>query len=175
MGLSEIGVTHWTRLGVTWSALILLCSVSVAQDELKPKKAAQRFGFDADDITYPQKTPKDAMASISLALDRKRVDYMLAQLADPVYVEYWVDRYKTVFTLGKEEGRRLLAFDRLARETAQYYQNDPLIQKDLRVFAKQAEWKEEGEGAVGTVETIPARKVFLRKIGERWFLENRQQ
>ena len=170
--MAETGVT---RFAATLPTLIFLCAVSLAQDEVKAKKTPQRFGFDADDITYPQKTPKDAMASIALALDRKRVDYMLAQLADPVYVEYWIERYKTEFTLGKEDARRLLAFDRLTRETSQYYQNDPLIQKDLRVFAKQAEWKEEGESAVGTVETIPARKVFLRKIGERWLLENRQQ
>ena len=70
---------------------------------------------------------------------------------------------------------QLLAFDRLLRETNQFFQNDPLIVKDLRVFAKEAKWAEEGETAIGTVETIPARKVFLKKIGERWFLENRQQ
>ncbi len=155
-------------------AFVILCSASSAQDEGK-KKSPRRFGFDYDDITFPQQTPKEAMTSIAKALERKKVDYLLAQLADPAHVDYWVDQYKDDFTLGKEEAKRLLAFDRLARETTVYFQNDPLIVKDLRAFAKQAEWKEEDGFAIGTVETIPARKVFLKKIGDRWFLENKQQ
>ena len=79
------------------------------------------------------------------------------------------------FPKGKDEGKRLLAFERLTSETYQYFENDPLIVKDLRVFAKEAKWGEEGDIAIGVVETIPARKVFLKRIGERWFLENKQQ
>ena len=86
-----------------------------------------------------------------------------------------VETYKQDFLQGKEEGKRLLAFDRLVRETNLYFQNDPLIAKDLRIFAKEAKWAEEGDLATGTVDTIPARKVFLKKIGDRWFLENKQQ
>ncbi|MSQ94883.1 MAG: hypothetical protein EXR98_10065 [Gemmataceae bacterium] len=159
---------------ITTLAFVILCAASSAQDEVK-KKAPRRFGFDADDITFPQQTPKEAMNSIAKALERKKVDYLLAHLADAIYVDYWVDQYKDDFPLGKEEGKRLLAFDRLARETTLYFQNDPLIVKDLRTFAKLAEWKEDEGIAVGTVETIPARKVFLKKIGDRWFLQNKQQ
>ena len=162
------------RNSLTILALILMSAMTPAQDEVK-KKPLMRFGFDVDEVTYPQQNAKDAMKSIVTAIDRRRVDYMLAQLADPAYVDYWVDRYKQDFPLGKDEGKRLLAFDRLTRETNQYFQNDPLIVKDLRVFAKEAKWAEEGEIAVGVVEAIPARKVYLKKIGERWFLENRQQ
>ena len=115
------------------------------------------------------------MTSIAKALDRKRVDFMLAQLADPAYVDYWVDRYKQDFTEGKDAARRLLAFDRLVRETTQYFENDPLLIKEMRIFSKQAEWKEEDNGAVGSYDKIPARKIFLRKIGDRWFMENRQE
>lgn len=157
--------------------MIALCGIlALGQEEGKKKPAStRRFGFDVDEVLYPQKSPADAMKSIVTAYDRKRVDYLLAQLADPAYVDYWVERYKRDFTLGKEEGKKLLAFDRLTRETNQYFQNDPLIVKDLRVFAKEAKWTEEGDLATGTVEAIPARKVYLKKIGERWFLENRQQ
>ena len=111
------------------------------------------------------------------ALDRKRLDYLLAHMADPAYVDYWVERYKVDFPKGKEDGKRLLGFDRLVRETNQYFENDPLILKDLRVFAKEAKWSESEDmkTAVGIVETIPARKVFLKRIGDRWFLENKQQ
>lgn len=154
--------------------LIILSTASPAQDE-KKKKEQRRFGFDVDEVTFPQSSPAVAMKSIGIALERKRVDYMLAHMTDPGYVDYWVDRYKIDFTEGKEEGKRLLAFDRLVRETNQYFVNDPLIVKDLRAFAKDAKWDEKEDVAVGTVESIAARKVFLKKIGERWFLKNEQQ
>ena len=161
------------RLARCAIVFVCLCSATAAQE--KKNKPGHRFGFDVDETTYPQKTPTEAMASIAKVLDRKRVDFLLAQLADPTYVDYWVDEYKVEFTQGKEEGKRFLAFDRLTRETIAYYENDPLIVKDLRVFAKDAKWSEEEGVAVGTVETIPARKVFLKKVGDRWFLENKQQ
>jgi hypothetical protein len=158
-------------------AFAAIASFSEAQDDAKKKPTPEtaRFGFNVDEVLYPQKTPPETMKSIVTAIDRKRVDYLLAQIVDPVHVDYWVDQYKQDISLGKEEGRRLLAFEKLARETILYYQNDPLIVKDLRVFAKEAKWSDEGDVAVGTVDTIPARKVFLKKIGDRWFLENRQQ
>ena len=163
-----------TRWFVTSLVLAMLCTFASAQDEVK-KKEPRRFGFDVDELTFPQKTPAETLKSLAIALDRKRVDYLLAHMADPAYVDYWVERYKVEFLQGKEEGKRLLAFERLARETNDYYANDPLIVKDLRAFSKDAKWAEEGDSAIGTLETIPARKVFLRKIAERWFLENKQQ
>jgi hypothetical protein len=158
-------------------AFAVSASISDAQDDAKKKFVPEpsRFGFFVDDVLYPQKTPPEAMKSIVTAIDRKRVDYLLAQITDPTYVDYWVEQYKQDLPLGKEEGRRLVAFEKLTRETNLYYQNDPLIVRDLRVFAREAKWSDEGEVAVGTVDSIPARKIFLRKIGERWYLENRQQ
>ena len=150
------------------------CAFSDAQDQAK-KPPPRRFGYDVDEITFPQQSPDATMKSIATALGRKQMGYMLAQLADPAHVDYWVEHYKKDFTLGKEEGRRLLAFDRVIRDATEYLQNDPLIVKELRMFAKEAKWDEADNIAIGTVETIPARKVYLKKIGERWFLENKQQ
>ncbi len=163
-----------TRIAGPVLALWLLGFFSYAQDDPK-KKAPLRYGFDVDETTFPQKTPAEAMTSIAKAIDRQKIDYLLAQMADPLYVDYWVDQFKRDFTKGKDEGKRLLAFERLVRETSTYFQNDPLIVKDLRIFAKDAKWDEKDDLAVGAVETVPARKVFLRKFGDRWFLENKQQ
>jgi hypothetical protein len=153
--------------------LLFIGSATPAQDA--KSKEPRRFGFDYDDLTFAQKTPADAMTSIAKAIDRKRVDYLLAQMADPNYVDYWVERYKEDYPDKKELGKRLLAFDRLVRETSEYFQNDPLIVRDLRVFAKEAKWEEKDDVATGTVESIPARKVFLKKIGDRWYLKNEQR
>ncbi len=163
-----------TRFAGPVLMLSLLGFFSYAQDGAK-KKEPPRFGFDVDETTFPQKTPAEAMTSIAKAIDRNKVDYLLAHMADPLYVDYWVNQYKKDFTQGKDEGKRLLAFDRLVRETSTYFQNDPLIVRDLRVFAKDAKWEEKDDLAIGTVESVPARKVYLRKFGERWILENKQQ
>jgi hypothetical protein len=162
------------RTGALALLIGLLTGATAAQDVVKPVKTPPRFGFSLDEFTYPQNSPADALKSIVKAIDRKRVDYMLAHLIDPGYVDYWIVRYKDDFPQVKEAGKALLAFDRLTRETQQYYQDDPLILKDLRAFAGKAEWMENENTAVGTVAAIPARKVFMRRINNRWFLENRQ-
>ena len=126
-------------------------------------------------MTFPQKTPAEAMASIVKAIDRQKIDYLLAHMADPLHVEYWVEQYKKDVNKGKDEGKRLLAFDRLVAETSTYYQNDPLIVRDLRIFARDAKWEEREDLAIGSSEKVPARKIYLRKFGDRWFLENKQQ
>ena len=162
------------RCSLTLLVVALLGAISSGQGDEK-KKSARRFGFDVDQETFPQKTPAEAMKSIGLALDRKKVDYVLAHMTDPSYVDYWVGRYKVDFPKASESGKELLAFERLVAETNLYFQNDPLIVKDLRIFAKDAKWEEKDDVAIGTVETIAARKVFLRKVGERWFLKNEQQ
>ena len=161
------------QMGITFVLIALLSIGAPAQEE--KKKAPRRFGFDVDETTFPQQTPTDAMKSIATAVDRKKIDYLLAHLVDPLHVDYWVDRYKEGFTQGSDDARRLLAFDRLVRERTEYLQNDPLIAKDMRTFAREAKWEEAGELAIGTTEKVPARKVYLRKLGDRWFLENKQQ
>lgn len=166
--------TLTSRAGWILLALLMLSASSNAQEE-KKKSPPRRFGFDVDETTFPQQNPKDAMTSIATAIERKKVDYLLAHLADPLYVDYWVEQYKKDFPQGKDEGKRLLAFDRLVKETNNYYQNDPLIAKDLRIFAREAKWEEMDDLAVGTTDKVPARKIYLRKIGDRWFLENKQQ
>lgn len=163
------------RLSVIVLTIILANCPSRAQDDAKKKPAEGRFGYKVDEELYPQKSPAEAMKAIVTAMDRKRIDYLLAQLADPAYVDYWVDQYKKDVALGADEGKSLIAFNRLTRETTQYFQSDPLIVKELRVFAREAKWTDEGDTAIGVVDTISARKVYLKKIGERWFLENRQQ
>lgn len=154
--------------------VFVIGAFSYAQEPAK-KKTPPRYAYEVDEVTYPQKTPAEAMASIVKAIDRRNFDYLIAQMADPLYVDYWVEQYKKEVKQGKEEGKRFLGFEKLVRETATYYQNDPLIARDLRIFAKDAKWEEREDLAIGTVETVPARKVYLRKYGERWFLENKQQ
>jgi hypothetical protein len=149
----------------------LLAVGVIAQEPENPP----RYGFDYNPVLYPQKKPDDAIKSIVKAIDAKRVDYLLAQLADPKFVDAQVADYRALFPRGKEDARTFLAFDRLVTDTVQYFLSDPILVKELRKFAAEASWEVEDALATGTRKDVPARKVFLRRIGDRWFLENRQQ
>ncbi len=76
---------------------------------------------------------------------------------------------------GGDDAKIIGAFERLVRETTLHFQEDPVLIKELRQFAKDAEWEMQENSAVGTLKMGASRKVFLRKLEDRWFLENRQQ
>ena len=103
------------------------------------------------------------------------MDYLLAHLADPRFVDETVADYKNSLRQGNEKSRQFLAFDRLVNETPQYFLEDPTLLKELRRFGKEAEWETSETQAVGTLKSVQGRKVYLRKYENRWFLENRQQ
>jgi hypothetical protein len=155
------------RSGVLIAALFFVSSL-VAQTQ-----EGARYGYDILENKYPQKSPEDALASVIKTIETKKFEYLMAQLADPAYVDKKVEEYKKPVT-GKEESRTLLAFDRLARETAKYFQDDPILVKDLKRFAKEGMWKTEAAMAVCTLKAFPGRQVFMRKVRNRWFLENKQ-
>lgn len=151
--------------------LVFLCMVNVSAQE----KLTRRYGFDASPAFYPQKTPDETLRSVVKAVENERFDYLLAQLADPQYVDQTIAQYKSLFLMGGDQAKTVLAFDRLVKETGRYFLEDPTLLKELRVFAKKADWQVKDDQAVGVVKTIQGRKVFLKKFEDRWFLENRQQ
>jgi hypothetical protein len=153
---------------------VIVCSLPVAaQDETAPK-LAKRYGYSFEPSLFAQKTPQEAMQSIIKALDGKKIDYLLAHLADPKFVDDRVAEYMSL-QKGKEDARIVFAFERLVRETATHFQEDPLLVKELRQYVKDAEWDVQETSAVGTLKSVSPRRVFLRKLEDRWFLENRQQ
>src|SRR5262245_48322911 len=95
-------------------ALVVLTALTAAQP-------AARYGVEADLKTYPQGMPKEALASVLKAIDAKRIDYLLAHLADPQFVDQRV----------KENGGR---FDALLEETRAKLLDDPGAAKQLSKF-----------------------------------------
>jgi hypothetical protein len=154
--------------------ILCFCLAGLASAQ-EPAKLANRFGLDVNPDLYPQKTPQDTLQSIVKAYENKRMDYLLAHLADPRFVDETVADYKNSLRQGAEKSRQFLAFDRLVSETTQYFLDDPTLLKELRRFAKDAEWETNDSQSIGTLKSVQGRKVFLRKHENRWFLENRQQ
>jgi hypothetical protein len=157
------------RLGL--SLLLVGVAAGAAQQEGTNDK---RYGYEVEGVKYPQGAPDVALKSVLQAIDDRRIDYLMAQLADPVFVDKKVGEYKSRFE-GPEPARLTLAFDRLVKETARYFQDDPTLVRELRRFAKEGEWKLEEPAAVASVKGLPGRQVFMRKVQGRWFLENKQK
>ena len=122
-----------------------------------------RYGIDANLEDYPQSAPKTALESVLKAIDNKKIDYLLAHLADPAWVD---NRVKTVHG-GK--------FEAMVKETTAQFAKDPTAIKDLRRLLKEGEWKEEDTAASACLKDAKDTCVFLRKIEGRWFLEDRKK
>ena len=140
--------------------LFALVSVSFVTGAADPP--ARRYGIEADLKTFPQATPKEALASVLKAIDAKRIDYLLAHLADPQFVDQRV----------KENGGR---FDALVEETTGKLVDDPSAAKQLRRFLREGEWKIDADSASVQLKDVSDRAVYLRKVGERWFLKNQRK
>jgi hypothetical protein len=143
-------------------AVLLLAPAMVAQsrqDDIPPS----RYGVIQNLVKYPQADPKQALASVLKAIEDQRIDYLLAHLADPEFVD---DRVKQVYG-GK--------FDELVRETKTKLADYPASVKELERFAKEGEWQETKESAVAKLKDVKERQVFMKKVGNRWYFENKQK
>jgi hypothetical protein len=74
------------------------------------------------------------------------------------------------------ERSRQLAFRQLIRDIEEKLLNDPLSVRDLRKILRGGTFTEEpGGGARAAHPDVKDRALYLKKIGDRWFLENRQE
>jgi len=122
-----------------------------------------RYGVPLNTRLYPQGESKEALASVISAIENKRVNYLLAHLTDPAFVD---KRVKELYGGN---------FDELVRETSAKFSNEPSTVKELGRFLKEGEWEAGETTATVRLKDVKDRQVFLRKIGDRWFLENRQK
>jgi hypothetical protein len=123
--------------------------------------ANKRYGVELDRENFPQETPKEALDSIIKAIQMKKIDYLVAQLADPAFMDQYIKEHHG----GK--------FDEMVRETTTHLVDKPETIKIFRRFLKEGKW--EGEKGTEASARVPGVKdtLFLRKIDDRWFLENR--
>jgi hypothetical protein len=143
-----------------WGGILLglavLANAAGAGEE--GKVPLKRHGIVADLKSYPQGTAKEALASVLKAIDAKRIDYLVAQLADPAFVD---DRVKRIYG-GK--------FAEQVEDTCGRL--DPLTVKQLRRFLKDGTWKNDKTEAVVRLKDVKDRCVRLRRRDGRWFLEH---
>src|ERR1700730_2098422 len=86
--------------------IILALALVAADEKIKP-----RYGVEAND-SYKQGKPAETLRSVLAAIEAKKVDYVLAHLADPAFVDERV----------KQTGGR---FEVMVKETTQKLEADP--------------------------------------------------
>jgi hypothetical protein len=139
------------------AVVLLLGSALVAAD----KPTTTRYGVPLDLKVYPQATAKDALASILKAAEAKRIDYLVAQLADPAYIDEQVEKRFG----GKFERQVEDTTLRMNASTLQLFQR----------FVKDGEWTGEKQEECVRLKDVQDRCVYFRRVGDRWYLENRNK
>ena len=122
---------------------------------------ATRYGVAPDLQAFPQATAKEALESVLKAIEAKRFDYLVAQLADPEFVD---DRVKRLYA-GK--------FEPQVEETRTRL-DAPAVEL-LKRFLKDGEWTDDKARVTVRLKDVADQCIYLRQLNGRWFLENRSK
>lgn len=145
-----------------FAATVGLLALASASAQEKESTLENRYGRLYNRNAYPQATPKEALASVIKAIENKRIDYLLAHLADPAWVDGRV----------KDAGND---FETLVQQATVKLADDPNVLKDLRRFLKEGEWEGTDTTASAQLKDVKDRMVFFRKVEDRWFFENERK
>jgi hypothetical protein len=119
-----------------------------------------RFGVPLNLSDYPQGTPEQSLHSVLKAIESKRLDYLVAQLSDPAFI----DRRVKLF------GGR---FQDQVDDTAARL--DAGAVKLLTRYAKEGAWSKADKEAMVSLKDVNDRFVFFHKLGDRWYLDHRSK
>jgi hypothetical protein len=197
-----------------FALLLFVSTATLARTQPPPKeidKSPQpRFGVPYKAKTYPQDTPKKALASAVDAVEKGDTAYLIAHLLDPGFVDLRLaDRAKQYepnveldlsrqrdFQLANrdkfapedrlpsdrakfealiQERSRQQAFRQLIRDVEEKLLNDPQALRDLRKILRDGAFTEEPGGVRATHPAVKDKVLYLRKLDDRYFLENRQE
>ncbi len=132
-------------------AVVLL----TVQGEAKP---GARYGVEPDLTTYPQDSAKATLDSVIKSADAGKFDYLVAQLADPSFMDARVkSRFDGRFAEQVQDTRARL---------------DPPALKELLPFLNDGEGTINKSEASMRLKDVSDHVAFFRDIDGRWFLEH---
>lgn len=156
----------------------------------------EAFGIFLNPDLYPQNTPQKALESAIGAIERDRTEYLLAHLLDPGFVKdrlnaltpYYeklaADQIASTGQGMKLKGTELqdrvrerglqLNFKAFAEAVRQKLADEPTNIKELKLFLSDGKFSIMGDTAQVTHRSFKDKTIFFKKIGERWYLENRK-
>jgi hypothetical protein len=156
-----------------------------------------RFDVIYNPDLYKQDSPQETLKSILGAISRERYDYVAAHLLDPTYIDARVASTQTYFervaaeqiaatSAGqilrdaalqarvREVGTRLNVLN-LAEQVRQKIADEPDNLRELKRFVRDGLFQSAGESATATLKDVKDRALYFKKVGGRWFLENRKE
>jgi hypothetical protein len=172
---------------------LLVAGAAAAQPDAVPP----RFEVIHNPDAYPQDTPQRTLTAVLEAIGRDRYDYVVAHLLDPAFVDARLGATQAYFeraaadqfagtlagatlrgadletrvrTLGLRHNVQDLT-NRVRRKLA----DEPDHLRDLRRFARDGQFQAAGETATATLPDTKDRALYFKKVGDRWFLENRKE
>ena len=121
-----------------------------------------RYSFQFDTDGFPQSTPKETLASLLKAIELRKVDYLLAHLAEPVFVDSRVaEVHKGSFT-------------DLVQETIDKLRDDPESIALLRRFLQKGKFETQDVDGTATLDGVKDC-LYFKRYENRWFFENRKK
>lgn len=139
---------------------LVLTGPSWAQKEVPVLTPRYSQEFDTDG--FPQNFPKETLASVLKAIDNRKVDYLLAHLADPLFVDARVQEVHGG------------SFGAMVQETVDKLRDDPESIALLRRFLKEGEVETQDAESRITIKGVKD-KLFLKRYETRWFLDNKRK
>jgi hypothetical protein len=116
---------------------------------------------------------KQFEAPVEVELSRLR-DYQIRN-PDKVQPEDRLPIDKAKFRALIVERSRERAFRQLIRDLEEKVLSDPQSMRDMKKLLKEGKFEDIETGAKVTHMDVKDRALYFRKIGDRWFLENRQE
>lgn len=131
--------------------VLVIAALGQAQD-------TARYDIPLDEKSYPQSEPKQCLESVIKAMGDKKINYLLAHLADPAMVDKRVKSvYGGVFAeMVRDAGTKL----------------DPTTRKLFSNFVKDGKWQVGETEATVTLPESDQRGILFLKSGNRWFMRN---
>jgi hypothetical protein len=177
----------------TLVAGLVLAGVAAAQ----PDGVPPRFDVIHNPEVYFQDTPQRTLSSVLDALGRDRYDYVVAHLLDPAFVDARLGATQAYFErVAADQMAQTVAASALRaadldarvrtvglklnvqdfiRQIRRKLADEPENLRDLRRFARDGQFQTAGETATATLPDVKDRALYFKKVGDRWFLENRRE
>lgn len=183
--------------------------IAVGMTAAQPPVNEFRYGVRPLTDSFPQSSPKEALSSTILAIERGRFEYLAAYLIEPSFIDAKVvERVSQLepfvdqeFRLLRETQRasrqniplesllpeepnafasavrneaRQRAFRQVVSDIRTYMSQNSDLVRTLRRFLREGTELPAGDVATFSIKELPNQAVFLKKIGERWHVEDRQ-
>jgi hypothetical protein len=143
--------------------LFMMVNLATIQNHIQAQavKESGRYGIAVDEATFPQNSPENLRKSLLKALESDKIDYMLAHLAHPAFIE------KNVREVHEGD------FSKQVSETKEKLKNGLKTPLETLLKTGKLEYSEKA----GTIKD-PGLKDFvihMKLENNKWYMENNKK